>query len=199
VDAARDTPTLRLAALVHDIGKPATAADGHFYGHEAVGADLADALLERLRLPTAERHAVVHLVRQHMFRYAPEWGDPAVRRFLAKVGPAAIGDLLALREADNVGSGLARNADDLDGLRARIEAELASGAILDRSALAIDGSDLIEALGVPPGPELGRLIGRLFERVVEDPSLNTRERLLDLAEALATDAGDEPEPVDRGQ
>jgi tRNA nucleotidyltransferase (CCA-adding enzyme) len=199
VDAAADTPTLRLAALVHDIGKPATAADGHFYRHEAVGADLADALLERLRLPTAERHAVVHLVRQHMFRYAPEWGDPAVRRFLAKVGPAAIGDLLALREADNAGSGLARNADDLDGLRARIEAELASGAILDRSALAIDGGDLIEALGVPPGPELGRLIGRLFERVVEDPGLNTRERLLDLARDLATDPDDEPELADRGQ
>jgi tRNA nucleotidyltransferase/poly(A) polymerase len=202
VDAATNTPVVRLAAFVHDIGKPATAADGHFYGHDAVGADLADQLLDRLRLATSERRAVVHLVRQHMFRYGPEWGDPAIRRFLAKVGPGAIGDLLALREADNVGSGLPRNADDLDGLRARIAAELAAGAILDRSALAIDGADLMSELGLAQGPELGGLIGRLFERVVEDPRLNTRDRLISMARQMV--ASTEPpatgrERDDRGQ
>ena len=137
-----------------------------------------------------------------MFRYAPEGGDSAVRRFLAKVGPAAIGDLFDLREADNAGSGLARNADDLDELRARIAAELAAGAILDRSALAVDGSDLIAELGLAPGPELGALIDALFERVVEDPRLNTRERLLALARELRRDGGDassEPNGDDRGQ
>jgi poly(A) polymerase/tRNA nucleotidyltransferase (CCA-adding enzyme) len=137
-----------------------------------------------------------------MFRYAPEWGDPALRRVLAKVGPDAIGDLFALREADNVGSGLLRNADSLDELRARVAAELAAGAILDRSALAVDGADLIAELGLAPGPELGGLIAQLFERVVEDPRLNTRERLLALARELAT-TGDEsppePQPDDRGQ
>ena len=195
VDASLNTPVVRMAAFVHDIGKPATAADGHFYGHDTVGAELADALFDRLRLPSAERHAVVHLVRQHMFRYAPEWGDPAVRRFLAKVGPDNVRDLFALREADNVGSGLPRNADDLDGLRARIAAELEAGAILDRSALAIDGADLMAELGLASGPRLGTLIGRLFERVVEDPSLNERERLLALArELLGSSARDAPEP-----
>ncbi|HET7029020.1 MAG TPA: HD domain-containing protein [Candidatus Limnocylindrales bacterium] len=195
VDAAENTPTVRLAALVHDIGKPATAADGHFYGHDTVGAELADAWFDRLHLATAERHAVVHLVRQHMFRYTPDWGDPAVRRFLAKVGPAAVGDLFALREADNAGSGLARNADDLDGLRARISAELAAGAVLDRSALAVDGADLIAELGLTPGPRLGEVIARLFERVVEDPRLNERERLLEIAREISA----EPDPADRGQ
>src|SRR4029079_18250586 len=140
--AANGEPVLRLAALVHDIGKPSTAADGHFYGHQTAGAELAAELLDRLHLPTVTRDRVVHLVRQHMFRYDPAWGDPAVRRFLAKIGPAAIDDLLAMREADHAGSGLARNADDLDGLRTRIARELEAGPILDRSALAVDGSDL---------------------------------------------------------
>ena len=181
VDAAVNQTIVRLAALVHDIGKPATAADGHFYHHEAVGADLTDALLDRLHVPTATRTRVVHLVRHHMFRYEPSWGDPAVRRFLAKVGPDAVEQLFALREADNEGSGVPRDADGLHELRARIAAELAAGPILDRSALAVDGSDLIRELGVAEGPDLGRILAALFERVVEDPALNDRARLLEIA------------------
>ena len=202
VDAARatradgaDLTIVRLAALVHDIGKPATAADGHFYHHEIVGADIADGLLDRLRAPTAARTRVVHLVRHHMFRYERTWGDPAVRRFLAKVGPAAIDQLFTLREADNVGSGVARDADDLEELRSRVAAELASGAILDRSALAIDGEDLMTELGVTQGPELGRILGMLFERVVENPALNDRGQLLQVARELATPAGSGPAPA----
>ena len=87
-----------------------------------------------------------------MFRYEPTWSDSAVRRFIGKVGPDAIEELFALREADNVGSGVARDADGLDELRARVEAELRGGPVLDRSALAIDGSDLIAELGLAPGP-----------------------------------------------
>jgi sugar phosphate isomerase/epimerase len=175
--------------LVHDIGKPATAADGHFYHHEVVGAELADALLDRLHLPTATRTRVVHLVRQHMFRYEPTWGDPAVRRFLAKIGPDSIDQLFALREADNAGSGVPRDADDLAGFRARIAAELAAGAILDRSALAIDGSDLMAELGLTEGPELGRILASLFDRVVENPHLNDRDQLMTIARQIALSSG----------
>ena len=189
VDAADNLTIVRFAALLHDIGKPSAAADGHFYHHEAVGADLADHLLDRLRIPTATRSRVVHLVRLHMFRYEPTWGDPAIRRFLAKVGPDAVDELLALREADNAGSGVERNADDLDGFRSRIAAELAAGPILDRSALAIDGADLMSELGVPPGPEVGRLLGLLFERIVENPKLNERPALLEIARTFARRPG----------
>jgi tRNA nucleotidyltransferase/poly(A) polymerase len=185
VDAAENQTIVRLAALVHDIGKPSTAADGHFYHHELVGADLADAFLDRLHVPTSTRTRVVHLVRQHMFRYQPSWGDAAVRRFLAKIGPDAIDQLLALREADNAGSGVARDADDLAELRSRIAAELARGPILDRSALTVDGSDLMAELGLPAGPELGRILSALFERVVDDPRLNDRPTLMLLARDLA--------------
>ncbi len=190
VDAAANRPDLRLAALLHDLGKPATAADGHFYRHEVVGATLAEDLLERLHAPRATTDRVVHLVRQHMFRYEPSWGDAAVRRFLGKVGPAAIEDLFALREADNIGSGVPPDADALADLRVRIAEEIGRGPLLDRSALVVDGSDLIRELGLREGPELGRVLDQLFDRVVEDPSLNDRARLLELARRLAAPAAD---------
>jgi tRNA nucleotidyltransferase (CCA-adding enzyme) len=187
VDAAIAHPVVRLAALVHDIGKPATAADGHFYSHEVVGAELTRAFLDRLHEPRAVTERVTHLVRNHMFGYEQTWSDAAVRRFIGKVGPDAIDELFALREADNVGSGLPRSAGDLDELRARIAAELAEGPVLDRSALAIDGDDLMAELGLEPGPGLGRVLDALLERVIEDKSLNTAPTLLLLARQLVTD------------
>ncbi len=200
VDAAVNRPVLRLAALVHDIGKPATAADGHFFGHEVVGAKLAGTLLDKLHVATASRTAVVHLVRQHMFRYESSWGDPAVRRFLAKIGPGTVENLFALREADNEGSGVPRNADDLAGLRARIAAELAGGPILDRSALAIDGADLMAELGLAAGPEVGRILAALFDRIVENPAMNDKAALLEIAHDLAaTEAREADEPGDPGE
>jgi putative nucleotidyltransferase with HDIG domain len=186
VDAAIPHPVVRLAALVHDIGKPATAADGHFYGHEAVGAELTRAFLDRLHEPRAVTERVSHLVRNHMFVYEQSWSDAAVRRFIAKVSPDAIDELFALREADNVGSGLPRSTG-LPELRARVTAELATGPILDRSALAIDGNDLMAELGVPPGPGLGRVLEALLERVIEDKSLNEAPTLLLLARQLTAD------------
>ena len=107
--AAPEPPYIRLAALLHDIGKPASMADGRFLGHDILGADLADELLDRLRWPRKERDRVVHLIRQHMYGYVPDWSDAAVRRFIAKIGPDELHDLFLLREADNVGSGRPRD------------------------------------------------------------------------------------------
>jgi putative nucleotidyltransferase with HDIG domain len=185
VDAARNHPVVRLAALLHDIGKPATQADGHFYGHETVGADEARALLERLHESRIVTAHVAHLVRQHMFRYEPSWTDSAVRRFIGKVGADSIDELFALREADNAGSGVDRAADGLDELRARIDAELRAGPALDRAALAIDGDDLIAELGMEPGPAMGRVLEALVERVIEEPSLNEAATLVLMARDLA--------------
>jgi putative nucleotidyltransferase with HDIG domain len=187
VDAAIAHPVVRLAALVHDIGKPATAADGHFYGHEVVGAEVARAFLDRLHEPRAVTEQVTHLVRNHMFGYETSWSDAAVRRFIGKVGPDSIDELFALREADNVGSGQPRSAGGLDELRGRVAAELAEGPILDRSALAIDGADLMAELGLEPGPGLGRVLEALLQRVIEDKSLNTAPTLLLLARQLLAD------------
>lgn len=190
VDAAPvDRPVVRLAALVHDIGKPSTFAEDRFVGHETVGAAMAGELLDRLRVPRSTAERVVHLVRQHMFAYEPSWGDSAVRRFIAKIGKPALDELFELRRADNVGSGLTADAGRLAELRARVAEQLAADVPLDRGDLAIDGDDLIEELGATPGPRLGAVLERLLEAVVEDPSLNDRSTLLLLAQAqLAGDA-----------
>jgi tRNA nucleotidyltransferase (CCA-adding enzyme) len=188
VDAApADRPVVRLAALVHDIGKPATLSDGRFHGHEAVGARIAGDLLRRLRIPRATAERVVHLVRNHMFVYTGGWGDSAVRRFIRKIGRDALEELFLLREADDVGSGLSRSESNLDELRDRVAEELAAAVALDRSDLAIDGNDLIRELGLEPGPALGRLLDGLLERVIVDPTLNDRPTLLLLAQASLTE------------
>ena len=188
VDATRaDRPVVRLAALLHDIGKPATFSDGHFLGHEVVGAELAGELLDKLRSPRAVRERVVHLVRQHMFSYESAWSDTAVRRFIGKIGFEAIDDLFALREADNLGSGIAPDAGGLDALRERIARELEGELVLDRSKLEIDGRDLIEELGLRQGPQLGRILDELLEKVIVDPALNDRATLLLLARSRVAD------------
>lgn len=186
VDASLAHPVVRLAALVHDIGKPATQADGHFYGHEVVGAEAAGRFLDRLNQPRIVIDRVTHLVRNHMFRYEPTWSDAAIRRFIGKVGHDVLDELFALREADNLGSGVPPTAGGLDELRRRVATELASGPVLDRYALAIDGNDLIVEFGLEPGPQLGRILDALVERVIEDPALNDAPALLLLARDLVT-------------
>ena len=184
VDAApRDRPIVRLAALVHDIGKPATFADGRFLGHDSVGADLAGDLLRRLTFPRSTTERVVHLVRHHMFAYASVSGDAAIRRFIAKVGRSSLDELFELRRADNIGSGLDPDAGGLAELRARVAEQLAAEVALDRGDLAVDGDDLIAELGAEPGPRLGALLDELVEAVVEDPGLNDRPTLLLLAQS----------------
>lgn len=181
LDAPVLTPAdvrLRLAALLHDLGKPATFANGHFIGHAAVGAEMAAAVLSRLHHPARESSAIVRLIAEHMFQYEPAWTDAAVRRFLRRIGPELMPDLLRLRQADNVGSGHAPDAHQLDVLRERVEAELRSGVPLRLADLAVDGDDLLRELGRTPGPWLGVLLERLLESVVNDPSRNTPAHLL---------------------
>jgi putative nucleotidyltransferase with HDIG domain len=188
VDATpANRPVVRYAALLHDVGKPATLDDGPFRGHEVVGAELAERLLDGIHLPRAVTERVSHLVRNHMFTYGPEWGDSGVRRFIQRVGIEAIDDLFALRQADNIGSGVPADAHSLDELRARVDAEIAASVVLDRSRLAVRGDDLMAELGVPAGPRLGRILEVLLDRVIAEPHLNDRPTLLLLAESMLTE------------
>jgi tRNA nucleotidyltransferase (CCA-adding enzyme) len=183
--AAADRPVVRWAALLHDVGKPVTRreragspAESTFYEHEGVGADLADRALERLRVPVAFRAAVVHLVRQHMFFYRPEWSDATVRRLVRRVGEEALPDLLELKRADAAGKGPEGGPEDLDELRARVDRVLAEGHALHVGDLAVDGADVMRVLGVEPGPRVGAVLEALLDEALEDPAGNTRERLL---------------------
>jgi tRNA nucleotidyltransferase/poly(A) polymerase len=176
-------PRLRLAALVHDIGKPATLADGHFIGHDTEGARLAEGLLTRLAFPRREVEAVADLVRFHMFSYESRWSSAAVRRFIKRVGRDLVSDQLNLRAADNIGSGLPAGAGKLEELRSRIAAELAAGAPLTLRELAVHGDDLTAALDLAPGPVVGELLDHLLQWVLDDPSRNARTMLIDESRA----------------
>ena len=179
-------PVLRLVGLLHDLGKATTLADGQFIGHERVGADAAEGVMRRLRFPERDVERVTALVRAHMFRYEPSWTDAAVRRFIVRVGMDRLDDLFALRAADNVASGVGEPAaGGIDELRARL-VEQRRAPLVTRQ-LAVDGHDLQRELGLAPGPRIGRILARLMETVLDDPSRNERARLLEVARQAAED------------
>jgi tRNA nucleotidyltransferase (CCA-adding enzyme) len=189
VDFAPPDLVVRLAALLHDVAKPRCAApkegapgEHTFYDHEKVGAVLAAAMLQRLKFPRRETERVALLVAEHNWHYRPEWNDATVRRVLARIGPAELPALWALRRADLrargrlVEEGLSNQAET----EARFQREIDRAAALKISDLAISGADVMRELGIPPGREVGELLSRLLERVIDDPDLNTRERLVRL-------------------
>lgn len=192
--APPDKPAVRWAALLHDIGKPDTRVerkgDGTFYHHETVGAELADRLLDRLRFPAELRAAIVHLIREHMFDYRPEWSDGAVRRWLRHVGPESVADLFDLRIADALGNGLRQGFPHvLDPMRERIQRLLAESSVLRVADLAIDGHDVMRVLGIGAGPEVGEVLERMLQDVLDRPERNTRTILLERVNDLRSRTG----------
>lgn len=185
-----ERPIVRLASLLHDVGKPVTRADGHFVGHDREGARIARELLARWRFGKSVQERVAFLVDQHMFSYEPSWTDAAVRRFIGKVGEPVLDELFALREADNVGSGLARDAGWLPELRRRVTEQIEANVALTLADLAVNGDDLMAELGLAPGPEIGRILDNLLDRVLVDATLNDRPTLLLLARGMASDRAD---------
>ncbi|MBM3286886.1 MAG: HD domain-containing protein [Candidatus Eisenbacteria bacterium] len=181
---------VRLAALLHDLGKVATRHEAAgrvtFYNHQVVGARMADQILRRLRYSGEERERVVHLVEQHMFHYNSDWTDAAVRRFVRAVGPELMEDLFAVRAADTLGNGLKRGgvSGHLLELRSRIAEIRARDEALSVRDLQIDGHDLMSALGIAEGPLIGRILDALLDEVLEDPARNAHDALLGRAAEL---------------
>ena len=168
---------VRLAAVFHDVGKPATATpEGAFTGHEEVGAVMARAALERLRFPQREIDAVVTLVRLHLrpVYYRSEWSDGAVRRMARDAG-AQIERLMALARAD-IGASAYPEPEKLDELAARLATVLSEKPT--RLAAPIDGEDIMRALGIPPGPAVGRIKERLGELIMDGEIEPSREAAL---------------------
>ncbi len=191
-EAPGDDAVLRLAALLHDVGKPsrrAVAPDGRitFHGHEQASAQLTEAVLTRLRFPTDTIRTVCHLVAEHMFNYREEWSDSAVRRLVARVGEDHVDALVALRRADAAGmcpGNGARYPEALARFADRVRAVRAGDRAFTVRELAIGGTEVMERLGIGPGPAVGAVLSGLLDAVLEDPALNERERLLDIAERL---------------
>ncbi len=193
LDESEGDPVERVAALLHDVAKPRTRArsdetgDWTFYHHERVGADMADRWLRDYRFSNQERELIVALVRHHLICYGSEWTDAAVRRFIRRVGPDRVEPLLRLGEADALGKG--RNVEQelaaLKELRGRIDEQVEQGGALTTQDLAIDGNDVMQHLEGGAGPVVGQVLRELLEQVIEDPSLNTRDKLMPIVEKLA--------------
>jgi tRNA nucleotidyltransferase (CCA-adding enzyme) len=148
---------------------------------------MAERWLRDYKFSNRERELIVGLVRHHLICYSNEWTDAAVRRFMKRVGPDSVEPLLRLGEADALGKG--RNVEEeleaLKELRSRIDEQIEQGGALTTQDLAIDGKDVIEHLEGGPGPVVGQVLRELLERVIEDPSLNTRDKLMPIVEQLA--------------
>ncbi len=172
---------VRLATLLHDLGKPEAERKGG--DHAAIGAALAARALARLRYPTRLRAYVVGLVREHPFAAEDEPQPVDARRFLARHGERLAFDLLAHRAADLAGKTVPESEWDwLGRFRALVEQERTQPHRL--ADLAVDGADLIAA-GFSEGPQLGHVLQTLLAEVVDDPDLNLREQLLSRAVELA--------------
>lgn len=193
LDSAPQSPVLRVAALLHDVGKPRSRAfsdktnDYTFYEHERIGAEMVEPMLSRLRFSNEERSHITALVRHHLICYDSSWSDAAVRRWLRRVTPELVPDLYLLNEADVRGKGRDCSPDlaALSALKVHVERVLAAGAAFSTKDLAIDGRVLMQELGLKPGPDLGRILKALLDEVVEDPTKNERDTLLARARALS--------------
>ena len=184
-------PVLRVAAMLHDVGKPRSRAwsdktrDWTFYDHDRIGAEIAAPIADRLRFSNEERERIVALVRFHLFHYS-DWTDAAVRRWIRRVGANRLEDLYHLNQADVRAKGRDFEPDltALAALQAHVARVLAEGTALSTRDLKLNGHDLMSVLGLKPGRIIGEILEALLEEVTGDPSLNEHDRLLERARQL---------------
>jgi poly(A) polymerase/tRNA nucleotidyltransferase (CCA-adding enzyme) len=179
---------VRLAALFHDIGKPRTkkgeGPNATFYNHEIVGARMTEKILRRLKFPSKDIEKIVKLVRYHLFYYNPgEVKESSVRRLLRSVGKENIEELLQVRMADRIGSGV-KKAEPYKLRHLRYMIEKVSQDPVSPKMLKIDGNEVMKILKINPGPKVGWILKILLEKVIENPKLNEKEILIEEVKKL---------------
>lgn len=189
---------VRLAALLHDIGKPASKVvrvtdEGeiyNFFSHEKYSETIARKLLTKLRFSNNEINNVCHLIENHMFHYEESWSDAAIRRFVVRVKPENIEDLIDLRLADMYGKynmpiqiKESNACDLLIQLQDRIKKIQEENSAFTLKSLAVSGKDLME-IGIPSGKLIGKILDSLLETVLDDPKQNSKDVLLNIAKKL---------------
>lgn len=184
--AAPPRLTVRLAALLHDVGKPACFTvdqDGraHFYNHHIEGSRLAFAILQRLKYDHRTTAVVIRLIYDHMSRF-PQVREGSLKKLISRVGEENLDDLFALQRADILGSAAPFDISRLDAMQKEIGHIRALRPPLHIRDLAIDGNDLI-ALGFEPGPRIGQVLESLLDVVLEEPEMNQAGTLLEKAKA----------------
>lgn len=182
-------PIVRFATMLHDVGKPKVIGqdkDGlvTFYNHEIAGAKIAYEICQRLRFSKKDTSKVVNLIRWHMFSVNENLSDAGIRRFIRRIGVENVADMMDLRIGDRLGGGT-QTAESwrLKKFKERVAGELAPKPF-SINDLAIDGNDIMKELGIKPGPEIGKILQKLFEEVDEDLSKNNREFLLERLKSI---------------
>lgn len=173
---------VRLASLLHDIGKPATkegeGEDATFYNHEVVGAVMTEKILRRLKFPLRDIKKITKLVRYHLFYYnVDEVGESSVRKLIRQVGFENMPDLIKVRMADRIGSGVPKAKPYKLRHLEYVIARLAHDPI-STDMLAVNGHQIMELLEINPGPKVGRILNILLEKVLDDPKRNKEKFLL---------------------
>ncbi|MFA5987659.1 MAG: HD domain-containing protein [Candidatus Paceibacterota bacterium] len=174
---------VKLAALLHDVGKPRTARwsneknDWTFYGHDVVGGRMTKELLTRLKYPKDIIEKVTKLVRYHLFFSDIEKITlSAVRRIVRNVGPENVWDLMSVRACDRIGMGRPKETPyRLRKYHSMIEE--AMRAPVSVGMLKIDGAQIMEKTKMAPGPKVGYILHALLEEALDNPELNTDEYL----------------------
>ncbi|WP_448383812.1 CCA tRNA nucleotidyltransferase [Desulfosoma sp.] len=190
---------VRLAALLHDIGKPRVRQKirgiYRFYGHEKLSARMASEILARWLTPKKLAEEVVTLVENHMVHATDLWKDGAVRRLIQRVGEPLLEDFLDLVRADRLAHGTEDDpAGAVERLAVRIRRILEEKPALTEKALAITGRDVMAVTGVPQGPEVGRILKQALTVVVKDPSKNTRPFLVQWLREKAAQGAEKGDP-----
>jgi tRNA nucleotidyltransferase (CCA-adding enzyme) len=175
--------------LFHDVAKPPCrttdeAGQNHFKGHPQMGEQMTREILRRLKFDNDTIRMVSRLVLYHDER--PTITDKSVRRIMSRYGEECFPLIFEVQRADVLAQSLYHRQEKLDHI-ADFEQQyrriLEAGQCFKKSDLAINGRDLIE-LGIPQGKQLGEVLDRLFEQVLDQPELNTREKLLELAHKM---------------
>jgi len=176
-------PIVRLATLIHDIGKPVVKATKEssgeitFYNHEVIGARMSKTIARRLKFSKKDTDLLWTLVRWHMFQYEPKMTDKAIRRSIKRVGKNNINKMLMLRVGDRVGGGSNATSWRLQEFQERIKQVLVKPFSIND--LKVNGHDIMKALNLKPGPKVGKILKTLFDEVLDDAKKNDRESLLE--------------------
>ncbi len=187
VQSCPENVTVRLAALLHDIGKPHTYSErdgvGHFYGHPQMSVELAREALNALKADNETKDTVLLLIKYHDL--VIEVNEKSVRRMLGKIGKERMYMLLDLKAADNLAQApeYRTRLKQYEQIRAIMDEALAKDDCFSLKKLAVNGEDLM-ALGVPKGKEIGRVLGELLNCVIDGDIQNEKEVLIKKAREL---------------
>ncbi len=173
---------VRMASLLHDVGKPKTkrgeGESATFYNHEIVGAKMAKRILERMKFKKDDIKKITLLVRYHLFYYnVGEVSESSIRRLIRNVGKENIEELLMVRMADRIGSGVPK-AEPYKLRHMRYLIEKVSSDPISTNMLKIKGDDVMKKMNLSPGPVVGDVLNILLSKVIEEPSKNKKETLL---------------------